>query len=127
MKFGQILVCCETNIYKMFLAKCCDPCDPSLGSLEVIFPAQIYRADLTSVVFFLLSFVVIYSLNITYILYLSHFRSYSIQSFFSCVLLSLSSTFYLFPLSFFAYPLLSLPVFLVCLLLSFLLPSIFLL
>ena len=45
----------------------CDPCDPSLGSLEDISPAQIYRADLTSVVFFLLSFVAIYSLNVTYI------------------------------------------------------------
>ena len=42
----------------------------------------------------------------------SLFRSYSIQSFFSCVLLSLSSPFYLFPLPFFAYPLLSLSVFL---------------
>ena len=60
-------------------------------------------------------------------LHFSLFRSYSFQSFFSCVLLSLSSTFYLSPLSFFAYPLLSLSVFLVCLLLSFLLPSIFLL
>ena len=51
-------------------------------------------------------------------LHFSLFRSYSFQSFFSCVLLSLSSTFYLSPLSFFAYPLLSLSVFLVCLLLS---------
>ena len=37
----------------------CHPCDPSLGSLEDISPAQMYRADLNSVVFFLLSFVVI--------------------------------------------------------------------
>ena len=68
----------------------CDPCDPSLGSLEDIFLAQIYCADLTFVVFFLLSFVVIYSLNVTYIASFSSF-----QSFFPCVLLSLSSTFYL--------------------------------
>ena len=60
-------------------------------------------------------------------LHFSLFRSYSFQSFFLCVLLSLSSTFCYSPLSFFAYPLLSLSVFLVCLLLSFLLPSIFLL
>ena len=45
-----------------------DPCDPSLGSLEDISPAQIYRSDLTSVVFFLLSFIAIYSLNVTYFL-----------------------------------------------------------
>ena len=55
-------------------------------------------------------------------LHFSLFRSYSFQSFFSCVLLSLSSTFYLSPLSFFAYPLLSLSPsvsFFACLLLSF--------
>ena len=40
----------------------CDPCSPSLGSLEDISTAQIYRANLKSVAFFLLSFVVIYSL-----------------------------------------------------------------
>ena len=45
-------------------------------------------------------------------LHFSLFRSYSFQSFFSCVLISLSSTFYLSPLCFFAYPLLSLFVFL---------------
>ena len=44
----------------------CDPCDPSLGSLEDISPAQIYCADLTSVVFFFLSFVAICSLNETH-------------------------------------------------------------
>ena len=59
-------------------------------------------------------------------LHFSLFRSYSFQSFFSCVLLSLSSTFYLSPLSFFAYPLLSLSVFLVCLLLSFFLAAFYL-
>ena len=42
-------------------------CNPSLASLEDISPAQIYHADLTSIVFFLLSFVAIYSLNKTYI------------------------------------------------------------
>ena len=36
------------------------------------------------------------------LLHLSFFRSYSFQSFFSCVLISLSSTFYPSPLSFFA-------------------------
>ena len=51
-------------------------------------------------------------------LHFSLFRSYSFQYFFSCFLLPLSSTLYLSPLSFFAYPLLSLFVFLVCLLLS---------
>ena len=44
-----------------------DPCNPSLGSLEDISPAQVYHADLNSVVFFLLSFVVIYSYVIYYI------------------------------------------------------------
>ena len=44
----------------------CDPCNPSLRSLENICPAQIHCADLKSVVFFLLSFVAIYSLNETY-------------------------------------------------------------
>ena len=39
----------------------CNPCNPSLGSLDKdIFPALIYCADLTSVIFFLLSFVAIY-------------------------------------------------------------------
>ena len=88
-------------------------CDPSLASLEDISPAQIHRADLTSVFFFLLSSVAIYSLNETHtLLHFSLFRSYSFQSFFSCVLLSLSSTSYLSPLSFFAYPQLSLSFFL---------------
>ena len=98
----------------------CDPCDPSFGSLEDISPAQIYRADLNSVVFFLLSFVAIYSLNETYfsILVFSdpilfslflflcsvfpvfYFLSFSsillcIFSTFSLLLLSLSSTFFL--------------------------------
>ena len=50
-----------------FLQKACDPCSPSLGSLEDISPAQIYRENLSSVVFFVLSFVVIFSLNETYI------------------------------------------------------------
>ena len=52
-------------------------------------------------------------------LHFSLFRSYSFQSFFSCVPLSLSSTFCLSHLYFFAYPLLSPSVFLACLLLSF--------
>ena len=35
----------------------CNPCDPQHGSLEVISPVQmVYRANLSSVVFFLLSF-----------------------------------------------------------------------
>ena len=54
------------NLYLPALAQICNLCDLSLGSLEDISPAQIYRADLNSVVFFLLSFVAIYSLNETY-------------------------------------------------------------
>ena len=76
----------------------CDPCDPLLGSIEDISPAQIYRADLTSVVFFLLSFVAIYSLDEKYI---SSFQSFQIL-FFS-VFLFLCSTFPVFYfLSFFS-------------------------
>ena len=115
----------------------CNPCNPSLESLEDISPAQIYHADLNSVVFFLLSFVVIYSYVIYYIVIYTNtylFQIFQILffsvSFFSCRLLSLSSTLYLFPLSVFAYPLLSLfpsVSFFFCLLLFFLLPSIFLL
>ena len=55
------------NLYLPALAQICNLCDLSLGSLEDISPAQIYRADLNSVVFFLLSFVAVYSLNETYI------------------------------------------------------------
>ena len=51
----------------------CDPCDYSLGSLDDISLAQIYRADLNSVVFFLLFFVVMYSLNETISLFISVF------------------------------------------------------
>ena len=83
----------------------CDPCNPSLRSLENICPAQIHCADLKSVVFFLLCCYLFSKWNI--FLYFSLFRSCSFQFFFSCVLLSLSSTFFLSPLSFFAYPLLS--------------------
>ena len=53
------------------------PCNPMLGSLKGYLPAKIYRASLSSVVFFLLSFVVIYSLHDTYISFFSRFRSYS--------------------------------------------------
>ena len=73
----------------------CDLCDPSLGFLEDISPAQIYRADLTSVVFFPLSFVAIYSVNETYI---SSFQFFQIL-FFS-VFLFLCSTFPLFYLNY---------------------------
>ena len=104
----------------------------SLQSFTLVFlqsftisPAQIYCADLNSVVFFLLSFVVIYSLNKTYSLilvfsdpilfYLLLFLCTTFPAFyflsFSSVCLCISSTF-----SFFT-----------CLLLSFLLSSIFLL
>ena len=72
-----------------------------MRSLEDISPAQIYRANLNSVVFFLLSFVVIYSLNETCI---SLFQSFQILffsvSFFSCLVLFLI---YLSSLSFFVY------------------------
>ena len=89
------------------LNRSCDPCDPSLVCLDDISPAQIYHADLTSVVFFL-SFVAIYSLNVTYISSFYFFQilpAYSFHSFFSCVLLSLYSTFYLSPL--FVFPCIS--------------------
>ena len=101
----------------LFLRYCCNPCDPSLGSLEDISPAQICILCRPHFPCFLpfLSCYLVSKCNI-------HFF---ILVFFSCLLLSLSSTFYLSPLSFFSYPLLSLSVFLVCLLLSFLLPSIF--
>ena len=121
------------NLYLPAKAQICNLCDLSLGSLEDISPAQIYRADLNSVVFFLLSFVAIYSLNETYfsILVFSdpilfslflflcsvfpvfYFLSFSsvllcIFSTFSLLLLSLSSTFflaafYLSPLTFLVY------------------------
>ena len=55
------------NLYLPALAQICNLCDLSLGSLENISPAQIYLADLNSAVFFLLSFVAVYSLNETYI------------------------------------------------------------
>ena len=58
-------------------------------------PAQIHRADLTSVVFFPLSFVAIYSVNETYI---SSFQFFQIL-FFS-VFLFLCSTFPLFYLNY---------------------------
>ena len=58
-------------------------------------------------------------------LHFSVFRSCSFQSFFSCALLSLSSTFYLYPLSFFAHPLLSLSV-LLCLSSTFFLAAFYL-
>ena len=103
----------------------CDPRDPSLGCLEDISPAQIYRAELTSVVFFFLSFVAIYSLNETNI---SSFQSFQIL-FFS-VFLFLCSNFPVF--YFLSFSCLSLLIlyflflsFFVCLLLSFLLLSIF--
>ena len=68
----------------------CDPCNPSLASLEDISLAQMYRANLNSTIFFLLCFVIIYSLNETYI---SLFQSFPILffsvSFFSWILLSL--------------------------------------
>ena len=68
----------------------CDPCNPSLASLEDISLAQMYRANLNSIIFFLLCFVIIYSLNETYI---SLFQSFPILffsvSFFSWILLSL--------------------------------------
>ena len=72
-----------------------DPCDPSLGSLEDISPAQIYHADLTSVIFFLLYFVAIYSLNVGnihfFILVFSDPTLFSLSfpvSYFLCLLLS---------------------------------------
>ena len=71
-----------------------------LGLLsEDISPAQIHRADLTSVVFFLLSFVAIYSLNETYIF---------ILVFSDPILFSLS-----FPV--FYFPCLLLSIFFLCL------------
>ena len=99
-----------------------------VGSLVDIFPAQIYRADLNSIAFFLLSLVANHSLSETYI---SSFQSFQILCYsfpvfyflsFSSVFLSISSTFsftfclflylpsafflaafYLSPLSFFVY------------------------
>ena len=94
----------------------CNLCDASLGSVEDISRAQIYRVHLNSVVFFLLSFTAIYSLNEKYI---SSFYSFQILffsvCFLSCVLLSLSSIFYLSLLSLS----LSLFYFISCCLLSF--------
>ena len=89
----------------------CDPCNPSLRSLENICPAQIHCADLKSVVFFLLSFVAIYSLNETY---------FFISVFSDPVLFSFS-----FPV--FYFPCLQLSFFLLCLslhILYFLSPSV---
>ena len=106
-----------------------------LGSLEGNSPPQIYRADLNSIFPFLLTFVAIYSLSksnmYVFILVFSDPILFSLfLSFLFYVFLSLSSTFYFSPLSFFAYLLLSLSPsisFFVCLLLSFLQPYIFLL
>ena len=88
------------------------PCDPLLGSLEDISPAQIYCADLISAIFFLLSFVAIYSLNETYI---SSFQSFQILLFSD--FLFLCCTFPVFYILSFTsvFLLLSLSVFLVCL------------
>ena len=66
-----------------------------------------------------------FSFLLSFFLHFSLFTSYFFQSFFSSVLLSLSFTFYLPPLSFFAYPLLSLSVFL-CLSAIFFLTAFFL-
>ena len=94
----------------------CNPCHHSLGSLEGISPAQMYCANLNSAISFLPSFVVICSLNETYILFILVF-SYPVLF---CFFFFLSST---FPLSFFVYPLFSLSPsvsFFDCLLLFFL-------
>ena len=64
----------------------CNPWDSSLGSLEDISPAGIYRANLNSGIFFLSSFVVIYSLNETYIFFILVF----LYAILFCRLLSLS-------------------------------------
>ena len=107
----------------------CDPCDPLLGSIEDISPAQIYRAGLTSVVFFLPPFLCCYLFsrwNIhLFVLVFSDPILFSISFpvfYFPCLLLSiflhcfsLHILYFLFLSSF------------VCLLLSFLLPSIFIL
>ena len=63
--------------------------NPWLGSLKDISQAQIYCAKLTSVVFFLLSFIVTYSLNKIYIFSIL-VSSYPI---FFCLFLFRSSTF----------------------------------
>ena len=78
-----------------------DPCDPSLGTLVDISPAQVYCANFNSTVFFLPTFIVIYSLNETYIFFILVF-SYPILL---CLFLSSNS---------------SLSVFLLCLSLSIL-------
>ena len=118
----QLGISYSCEILQLRDKKICDSCDLSLGSLEDISPAQIYCADFNSVVFFLLSFVVMYSLNETYIFFILVFiLSFSyiclcISSTFSfsfCLFRCLSSTFflvvfYLSPLIFFAYHLLSL-------------------
>ena len=107
-KLVQNYICDRSLNIFIFRFPNCDPCDPSLGSLENISPAQIYRADLTSVVFFFLSFVAIYFVNETYI---SSFQSFQILFFsvflflsynfpifyflsFSSVFLCISPTFY---------------------------------
>lgn len=64
-----------------------DPCDPSLGTLVDISPAQVYCANFNSTVFFLPAFNVIYSLNETYIFFILVF-SYPILI---CLFLFLSS------------------------------------
>ena len=103
----------------------CDPCNPSLESVEDFSPAKIYRTNLSSIVFFLLCFLVVFSLNETYISLF--YRSYSF--------LSLSFHVFYFPLSTFffclflhiLYSLFRLLSLFFYHLLSFLLSSIFLL
>ena len=82
-----------------------DSCYLSLGFFEDISPAQTYRTSFDSIVFFLRSFVVIYSLNESYIFFnlifsfyvflcLSFFLSFSLVFLFLFCILSFS--FFLF-------------------------------
>ena len=63
------------------------PCDPSLGSLEDISPAQIYLSNLNAVFFFLSCLVTIYPPNKTHILVILVFRILLFSVFFLVFLL----------------------------------------
>ena len=92
-----------------------DPCNPSLGSLEDISPAQIYRADLTSVVSSFFPSILLFSVFLFLCSTFPVFYFLPFSSVFLCISSTFSSclscqpftfflaTFYLFPLTFFAY------------------------
>ena len=108
MSHAGVLLCRSHLVLTNF----CYPCDPSLGSLGDISPAQIYCADLNSVIFFLLPFIVLYFLNKTYIsLSIFEYPKFSLSpSAFLCLCSTFFlAVFYLSPLIFFiSYHLLSL-------------------